>query len=95
MPLFTPICAWCGESWLRLPRTVVTSGELFMPPATSTRWPSVHLHHECASEFFSSLPEAWATGIGKELDPKPGRDRNFKQPERWAMPRWAEDKQGL
>lgn len=93
MPLLTPECLWCGKKWVVSHATRVCPVQTFRPPATSTRWPSIHLHFECAREFLSALwdetgVDVYATCIGKELEDKRGRDHNFPLKSQYYEPRF-------
>lgn len=95
MPLLTPECCWCRKKWVVFHATRANGNTTsYRQPATSTLWPSIHLHFECAAEFMSALCEETQvnchdTIIGREFSNTPGRDTNFPlssqyyEPEFW------------
>lgn len=97
MPLLTPECGWCGKKWVVFHATRVNGNTTsYRQPATSSLWPSVHLHFECAAEFLTALSEesgvsAHETVIGRELASTPGRDTNFPMRTQYYEPQfWRE-----
>jgi hypothetical protein len=56
MALLTPRCAWCGAKW-KAQVVYPTMKEYRIPPATSERFPTLHLHFDCAADFRRAVVE--------------------------------------
>lgn len=94
MPLLTPECLWCGKKWVVFHATRANGNTTsYHQPATSTRWPSIHLHFECASEFLSALHKETGeipgvTILDSELADRRGLDTNFPLRDHYYEPQF-------